>query len=85
MSDSDTLEINYIGYTYTFKKNCEDTLEDFHHISWLIAKQQPRTLKEFDKAHQLANIWYYQKKYKCGYSYILQNSIKDLDLLSLDL
>jgi hypothetical protein len=82
---TDQLEINYMGYSYTFKKQPEDTMEDFHHISWLIAKQTPKNSKEFDKAQQLAFLWYYQKKYQCGYSPIIQNSLKELDLLSIDL
>ncbi len=82
---SDLLEINYMGATYTFKRNMEDTPEDFHHISWLIAKQQPKSLKEIEKATQLATLWYYQKKYQCSYSNILQNTLKELDLISMDL
>ena len=82
---TDHLEINYMGITYTFKKNCEDTNEDFYHISWLIAKQKPKNTKDIEKATQLATLWYYQKKYQCKYSNILQNLLKDLDLLSLDL
>ncbi len=82
---TDLLEINYMGATYTFKRNFEDTPEDFHHISWLIAKQQPKTIKEIEKATQLATLWYYQKKYQCSYSNILQNSLKEIDLISMDL
>ena len=80
-----TLEINYMGYTYTMTRNPEDTLEDFHNISWLIAKQKPKNEKEYDKASQLAILWYYQKKYKCSYSPLLQKTLKELDVLSLDL
>jgi hypothetical protein len=84
-STSNILEINYMGVTYTFNRNLEDTLEDFHNISWLTAKQMPKTSKEFEKASQLAILWYYQQKYRCEYSSILQKNISDIDLLSVDL
>ena len=79
------IEINYMGTTYTFTKNPEDTQEDFWNISWLIAKQQPKNSKEYEKAMQNATIWYYQSKYQCQYSSILQKNIQELDDLSLDL
>jgi hypothetical protein len=82
---TDQLEINYMGVTYTFKRNHEDTVEDFYHISWLIAKQKPRTQKELEKMTQLATMWYYQKKYQCTYSPIMQTVLKELDLISFDL
>ncbi len=82
---TEQIEINYMGYTYTFKKNPEDTPEDFQNISWLIAKQKPKNTKEFEKATQLATLWYYQKKYNCSYSSILQNSLKEIDLISVEL
>ena len=85
MSTSNIIEINYFGNTYTFHRNMEDTIEDFHHISWLTAKQQPKNSKEFEKATQLATLWYYQQKYQCQYSSIIQKNIEELDLLSLDL
>jgi hypothetical protein len=82
---NNTFEINYIGNTYTFNYNTEDTPEDFYHICWLIAKQQPRNPKEFEKASQTANLWYYQQKYKCRYSGVLQKNIQELDNLSIEL
>ncbi len=86
MSDNtNILEINYMGITYTFNRNQEDTLEDFHNISWLTAKQTPKTAKEYEKAQQLAILWYYQQKYRCEYSSILQKNISELDLISIDL
>jgi hypothetical protein len=84
-SNTNILEINYMGVTYTFNRNHEDTLEDFHNISWLTAKQMPKSVKEFEKASQLAILWYYQQKYQCQYSQILQKNISELDLLSIDL
>ena len=53
------LEINYMGNTYTFNRNMEDTIEDFYHISWLTAKQQPKNNKDFEKANSNAILWYY--------------------------
>ena len=85
MTTINTFEINYMGNTYTFNYNHEDTPEDFYNISWLIAKQQPRNPKEFEKATQMANLWYYQQKYKCSYSGILQKNIQELDNLSIEL
>lgn len=82
---SDCLEINYMGYTYTFKKNPEDTYEDFYNISWVTAKQKPKNQKEFEKASQLATMWHYQKKYKCSYSNMLQSTLKELDIYGLEL
>ncbi len=79
------IEINYMGTTYTFTKNPEDTQEDFWNISWLVAKQQPKNSKEYEKSMQNAIIWYYQSKYQCQYSSILQKNIQELDDLSLDL
>lgn len=84
-SSINILEINYMGITYTFNRNPEDTVEDFHNISWLTAKQIPKTTKEFEKASQLAVLWYYQQKYQCEYSHVLQKNISELDLLSVDL
>jgi hypothetical protein len=78
-------EINYLGNTYTFQHNTEDTMEDFYNISWLVAKQQPKNSKEFEKATQNATLWYYQHKYQCQYSSILQKTIQELDNLSIDL
>jgi hypothetical protein len=82
---TEQIEINYMGYTYTLKRNPEDTPEDFYNISWLIAKQKPKTIKEIEKATQLATMWYYQKKYNCKYSNIIQNYIKDIDMISMEL
>jgi hypothetical protein len=79
------LEINYMGNTYTFTRNMEDTVEDFYHISWLTAKQQPKNNKEFEKANLNAILWYYQQKYQCSYSQTLQKSIQKLDDLSIEL
>ena len=84
-TNTNTFEIHYLGNTYTFNYNQEDTPEDFYNISWLTAKQQPRNPKEFEKASQMANLWYYQQKYKCSYSSILQKNIQELDNLSIEL
>ncbi len=84
-SNLNSLEISYMGYTYTFKRNPEDTTEDFHNISWLIAKQKPKNPKEKKKATLLATMWHYQKKYKCSYSNMIQSSLKELDVFSIDL
>ena len=79
------MEINYMGMTYTFHKNKENTLEDFYNISWLTAKQLPKNAKDLQKASQLAILWYYQKKYNCKYSSIIQKSLEDIDLISIEL
>jgi hypothetical protein len=84
-STTNILEINYMGVTYTFNRNLEDTPEDFHNISWLTAKQMPKTTKEYEKANQLAILWYYQQKYRCEYSQILQKNISEIDLISIEL
>jgi hypothetical protein len=84
-SNLNSLEISYMGYTYTFKRNPEDTPEDFHNISWLIAKQKPKNQKEMEKATLLATMWSYQKKYKCSYSNMIQSSLKEIDIFSIDL
>jgi hypothetical protein len=82
---SDSLEISFMGYTYTFKKNPEDTYEDFYNISWLTAKQKPKNQKEIEKASQLATMWHYQKKYKCTYSTMLQSTLRELDVYATEL
>jgi hypothetical protein len=81
---SEEIEISYMGNVYTFKKKHYHTPEDFHHISWLIAKQLPKTEEEMKKATQHATMWYNQKKYNCKYPESLQTTLKKLDSLSVD-
>jgi|UniRef100_A0A6C0E7X2 hypothetical protein len=84
MSEQEQIEINYLGHVYTFYKKEYHTAEDFYHISWLIAKQLPKTEEEVKKATQLATMWYNQKKYNCRYAESLQPSLSKLDSLSVD-
>jgi hypothetical protein len=85
MDSKNIFEVNYMGYSYTFNRNPEDTIEDFYNISWIAAKQMPKNQKEFEKAQQMAIIWYYQHKYQCSYPQLLKKSLQEIDLLSMDL
>lgn len=82
---NDKLELKYKNITYNFERNPEDTPEDFYHICWLTVKQEPTTSKDFEHKHQMAIMWYYQKKYKCKYSDYIQKDLKKLGLLSYEL
>lgn len=81
---SEEIEISYMGIVYNFKKKSYHTPEDFYHISWLTAKQLPKTEEEIKKANQLATMWYNQKKYNCRYAETIQITLKKLDSLSVD-
>jgi len=84
MENPDQTEINYMGSTYTFQRKFYETSEDFHHISWLTAKQLPKNPTEIKKARQMAQMWYNQKKYRCRYAESLQTELSKLDLISVD-
>ena len=85
MESKNIIEVNYMGYSYTFNRNSEDTIEDFYNISWITAKQMPKNQKEFEKSQQMATLWYYQHKYQCSYPQLLKKSLQEIDLLSMDL
>lgn len=84
MENLEQTEINYMGVTYTFQKKSYENQEDFYHICWLTAKQLPKTPLQIQKANQMAQMWYNQKKYNCKYAESLQIELSKLDLLSFD-
>lgn len=77
------MNIEYCGYSHSFKKNIDDTESDiiFKERCWFIVTLYPKLEKEFNDYNDLikiSKIWSNIKYHNCKYSSNIMNRIRKL-------
>lgn len=79
MEFEDSFSLSYRGHKYHFKRQDEETNEDFHHRAWLVAKQEPKTKEEYKEADKMARLYQNYYTLGCRYSETLEKKILELN------
>jgi hypothetical protein len=73
------MEIEYKGIIYTIEKDEFESDDSFYERMWLVAKQEPVTQHDLEKAIYYSKLWSNYKLLGCSYSKEIDTEIRELD------